>query len=277
MAVKRLRPLMIATIVLTLPLCPAVMAQADPAPSTPHIIGAPKLIVDNLDEAQAFFEVMFGMKEVRRYDGGDTFEESIVGFEEGARLALFAPKPEAEKPLEKSQYPVVLLYTPELDAVTKRLEEAGHPARQLGNGESGSFRITITRDPSGNAVELLSRPGKWEVGGSKLIVDDREKAEAFYAKIFGATAGQRYVTDAYDEVLMQFGQGPFLALFQPLAEKPLPKSQYPVTAIYTTDFDEVLKRIEAEGLGYRKLGETEPPRVIIAQDPAGNAIEIIRR
>jgi catechol 2,3-dioxygenase-like lactoylglutathione lyase family enzyme len=247
---------------------------------SPHTIGAAKLIVGDLQESQLFYERMFGMKEVRRYDYDlETFEETILGFGEGARLALFAPNPKAEAALEKSQFPVVLIYTPELEAVTSRIEAAGHPIRRLGSGEAGSFRIAITRDPSGNAVEIFARPGAYEVGGSKLIVDDRAKAEAFYAKIFGATPGQRFAAPGvYDEVLMQFGRGPFLALFQPLAEAPLPKSRFPLTAFYTSEFDSVLERIEREGLGYRTVKtQTEGLRIIIARDPAGNAIEIISR
>jgi hypothetical protein len=70
----------------------------------------------------------------------------------------------------------------------------------LDAAQSGPFKIAIARDPSGNAIELLARPGKWAVGGAKLIVSDRQKAEEFYAKIFNATPGQRYKTPAYDEV-----------------------------------------------------------------------------
>ena len=66
----------------------------------------------------------------------------------------------------------------ELDAVVERAEKAGHPIRRLATGASG-LQIAIAKDPSGNAVEILSRPGDYAVGGSKLIVDDRAEAEAF--------------------------------------------------------------------------------------------------
>jgi hypothetical protein len=51
-----------------------------------------------------------------------------------------------------------------------------------------------------------------------------------------------------------------------------------VVAIYTTDFDAVLQRVKEAGLGYRdvKTG-TANMTIVVAKDPAGNAIEIIKR
>jgi len=242
-------------------------------------IGAAKLIVDDLAKTQKFYEDLFGMKEVRRYDTNlDRYEETIMAFDTGARLALFAPNDKVELPLKKSQNPVVLIYTPEFDKVVEKLKTGELPHRLLQTGEGGP-RIVIARDPSDNAVEIYAREGAYEVGGSKLIVDDRAKAEAFYKKIFNAKSGQVFqAKGVYDEVLMGFATPTWLALFQPLAEASLPKSQFPVTAFYTSDFDNVLKRIEEEGYGYRDVAtQTEGLRIIIARDPAGNAIEIIRQ
>jgi hypothetical protein len=79
-------------------------------------------------------------------------------------------------------------------------------------------------------------------------------------------------------VLMNLGGGPFLALFQPLSEVPLPKSKYPVVAIYSLEFEAVLKRITDAGFGYRDVATSRPDlRIIVAKDPAGNSVEIIRR
>lgn len=241
----------------------------------PSTIGAAKLIIGDVKQNQAFYEQMFGMKEVNHYHAKDRYDEPIMGFEDGARLALFSPL--ADAPLKKSQYPVALLYTPDLDGVIARLQGAKYPVERLGAANAGTMQIAIARDPSGNAIELLARPGKWEVGGSKLIVDDRQKAEDFIVKIFGATAGRRYQTPGYDEVIMSLGAGPFLALFQPKAEAPLPKSPYPVVAIYTRDFDAVIKRVKEAGLGYREVTTSPDMKIIVAKDPAGNAIEIIER
>ena len=239
-------------------------------------IGAAKLIIGDVPKNKAYYEQMFGMREVDHFSDPALYDEPIMGFEDGARLALFSPK--AEAPIKKSVFPVALVYTPEWDALIRRLQDANYPVQKLDAAQSGNLEIAIARDPSGNALELLSRPGKWEVGGAKLIVDDRQKAEEFYKAVFGASPGRRYKTSTFDEVLMNLGGGPFLALFQPLAEAPLPKSRYPVVAIYTMEFDAVLKRVTDAGFGYREVATSRPElRIIVAKDPAGNAVEIIRR
>jgi catechol 2,3-dioxygenase-like lactoylglutathione lyase family enzyme len=251
-------------------------AQGADAPVPMNRIGAVKLIVGDVKENQTYFEHMFGMKEVDHYSDRALYDEPIMGFDEGAHLALFSPRQEPQ--LKRSAFPVALIYTPDLEGLLIRMQDAKYPARMLDAAQSGPFKIAIARDPSGNAIELLARPGKWAVGGAKLIVSDRQKAEEFYTKIFNATPGQRYKTPAYDEVVMNIGDGPFLALFQPLVEAPLPKSKYPVVAIYTSEFEAVVKRVTDAGLGYREVSAGRPDlRIVVATDPAGNAVEIIRR
>ena len=247
------------------------------APASPHTIGAAKLIIGDVAQNQQFYEQMFGMKEVAHYSAEGVYDEPIMGFEAGARLALFSPK--AEAPIKKSQFPVVLIYVPDFDAVTKRIAEAKHPIVHLPPAQSGPFRIAIARDPSGNAVEILARPNQpAAVGGSKLIVNDRQKAEDFYARVFGVKPIQRYKAPSYDEVLMGFGSEAWLALFEPKNEAPLPKSRFPVVAIYTPEFDQVLERVKAEGLDYRDVKTSNANmRIIVAQDPSGNAVEVISR
>lgn len=200
-----------------------------------------------------------------------------MGFGSGARLALFHPL--AEAPFPKPQAPQVLIYTPDFETLVNRIEAAQHPIRRLPASQAGTFKVAITRDPSGNAVEILARNDQAvAIGGSKLIVDDREKAEEFFTKVFDVKPIQRFKTAAYDEVLLGFGTGPWLALFEPKTEAPLPKSQFPLVAFYTTQFDTVLERIKELGFGYRELTTSTPNlRIVIAKDPAGNAIEIIRR
>jgi catechol 2,3-dioxygenase-like lactoylglutathione lyase family enzyme len=241
-----------------------------------HIVGAAKLIVEDANEAKTYYEQYFGMQEVSHYSAKDVYDEPIMGFVDGARLALFQPL--AEAPIKKSQFPVALVYTPDFETLVKRLEDAKEPVLRLPAAQAGPYKIAIARDPAGNAIEIFSRAGKLEVGGSKLIVSDRQKAEDFFTKVFGAKPGQRFQTPAYDEVLMNFGEGAFLALFQPKGEAPLPKSKYPVVAIYTKEFDTVLGRVKELALGYREVASSTPGRrIIIAQDPAGNAVEIIAR
>jgi catechol 2,3-dioxygenase-like lactoylglutathione lyase family enzyme len=251
-------------------------AHAADAPVPVNRIGAVKLIIGDVKENQTYFEHTFGMKEVDHYSDKALYDEPIMGFDEGAHLALFSPRQEPQ--LKKSAFPVALIYTPDLEGLVIRMRDAKYPVHMLDAAQSGPFKIAIAQDPSGNAIELLARPGKWAVGGAKLIVNDRQKAEEFYAKIFDATPGQRYKTPAYDEVLMSMGDGPFLALFQPLAEPPLPKSRYPVVAIYTSELEAVVKRVADAGFGYREVSVGRPDmRIVVATDPAGNAVEIIRR
>jgi hypothetical protein len=74
------------------------------------------------------------------------------------------------------------------------------------------------------------------------------------------------------------GDGPFLALFQPLAEPALAKSKYPVVAIYSAEFETVVRRLADLGVAYRDVPTSRPgQRIIVTTDPAGNAVEIIRR
>ena len=248
---------------------------ADVARATPHRIGSAKLIIGDVKATQQFYESMLGMKEVAHFSAKGVYDEPIMGFDAGAKLALFSPQ--AEPQLKKTQYPVALVYVPSLDPIAKKIEDAKHPLRRLPAAQSGAFRIAIVTDPSGNAIELLERAGQpIEVGGSKLIVNDRQKAEDFYAKTFGVKPIARYRTAAYDEVLLGFGPGAWLALFEPKNEAPLPKSQFPVVAIYTKDFDGVLGRIKELGLGYRDVKTTAlKSRIIVGKDPAGNAYEVI--
>jgi predicted enzyme related to lactoylglutathione lyase len=260
--------------------CCAEAAEQSPSTSnrsahSPHRIGSAKLIIGDVQKNQDFYESLFGMKEVAHFDAKGVYDEPIMGFDTGARLALFSPAVEPQ--LKKSQYPVALIYVPNLDSVAKKVEDAKHPLRWLPTSAASSMRIAIATDPSGNAIELLERANlPMEVGGSKLIVDNRQKAENFYATVFGVKPTARYQTSAYDEVLMSFGAGAWLALFEPKAEAPLPKSQYPVVAIYTKEFDAVLSRIQALGLGFREVKTTAlKARIIIAKDPSGNGVEVI--
>jgi catechol 2,3-dioxygenase-like lactoylglutathione lyase family enzyme len=159
----------------------------------------------------------------------------------------------------------------------KRIQDAKHPIQRLPTAASGPYRIAIARDPSGNAIEIFARDsGPYAVGGAKLIVADRQKAEDFFVQVFGVKPVQRFNTATYDEVLLGFNQG-FVALFQPKNEEALPKSQFPVVAIYTTEFDNVVERVKQIGLGYREIKGPNGSRIVIAKDPSGNGVEIIAR
>ena len=120
-----------------------------------------------------------------------------------------------------------------------------------------------------------------------MIIAGVEENQLYFEKMFGMKEIDHYSDAAYDEPIMGFedgahlaslGDGPFLALFQPLAEPPLAKSRYPVVAIYSSEFDAVVRRLTDLGLGYRDVPSSRPGlKIIVATDPAGNAIEIIRK
>ncbi len=106
-----------------------------------------------------------------------------------------------------------------------------------------------------------------------MIVDDLPTAEEFFVRIFGAEPGQRIETDTFDEVFMDVGEGMFVALFEPKGAGPQPKSDHPVVAIYSTEYDAVLERVKAGGLRVRERGD----RVLFADDPSGNVVEVVRQ
>ena len=244
-------------------------ASAPQPASSPHQVRTAKFTIDDVDTTKAFYEDLAGMTEVGRFFAVGRLVEPFMGFgEDGGRIGLLAYS--EKETIEKSPFPVAVIYTADLDALARRFEEAQYPLALLSGADTGGVRIAIASDPSGNAVEFVEREGMPAVGGSRLIVDDRQKAEEFFVRIFGVTPGLRFQTEAFDEVLMDFGEGMFVALFEPKGVAPLPKSRHPVVAIYTTEFDAVLQRVEAAGLGHEQIGT-----IILARDPAGNVVEVV--
>ncbi len=63
----------------------------------------------------------------------------------------------------------------------------------------------------------------------------------------------------------------FVALFEPKGVAPLPKSENPVVAIYSIEFDAVLKRVKASGLRVREWSAG----MFLASDPSGNVVEVV--
>ncbi|HEY5758277.1 MAG TPA: VOC family protein, partial [Steroidobacter sp.] len=228
-----------------------------------------KVIVNDMKVNQAFYQQNFGLKEVPREGAKGKYDEVILGFDTGARLALVSSP--NEQALAKSRYPVLLIYTPDFETIVKGLEDAKQPVRRLPQAQSGPYRIAIARDPSGNAVEILARQQSPAIGAAKLIVADRAKAEQFYVRVFGAKPLQYFNTPSYDEVLLGFNDG-VLALFQPKDEAPLPKSQFPVVSFRTTAIDPVRQQLEEA-----QLDSPEGAQSVVAKDPSDNVFEVIGR
>ena len=242
---------------------------------SPHAVRTTKFTVADVDKNTAFYEEMLGMTEVNRFaPEGGSLVEPFMGFGDAdQRVGLLAFK--QHETIEKSPYPVAVIYTGEFDALAARFEKAQYPLTLLPASDTGGVRIAIARDPSGNAIEIIDRAGAPGIAGSRLIVDNRQKEEEFFVRIFGETGvapGQRFETEAFDEVLMDFGEGMFVALFEPKGVAPLPKSEHPVVAIYTKEFDAVLQRVKAEGLGLREFGAG----MFLATAPSGNVVEVVR-
>jgi catechol 2,3-dioxygenase-like lactoylglutathione lyase family enzyme len=248
--------------------------EAAASASSPHSVRTTKFTIGDVDPNTAFYVEMLGMSEVNRFVAEGRLVEPFMGFgDPGQRIGLLSyTKKEA---IEKSPYPVSVIYTGEFDELVKRFEAAQYPLLLLPTSDTGGVRIAIATDPSGNAIEVIDRPGEPGVAGSRLIVDDRQKAEEFFLRVFGSGVkpGQRFETDAFDEVLLDFGEGMFVALFEPKGVAPLEKSDHPVVAIYTTEFDAVIERVKAEGHGYLEWR----PHVYFADDPSGNVVEIVRQ
>jgi catechol 2,3-dioxygenase-like lactoylglutathione lyase family enzyme len=249
--------------------------EATASESSPHAVRTTKFTVGDVDKNTAFYVEMLGMTEMNRYVAEGRLVEPLMGFgDAGQRIGLLSYT--EKEGLEKSPYPVTVIYAGEFDELVARFETAQYPLMLLPASDTGGVRIGIASDPSGNAIEIIDRPGAPGVAGSRLIVNDRQKAEDFFVRIFGSGVkpGQRFETEAFDEVLMDFGESMFVALFEPKGVAPLPKSTHPVVAIYTTELDAVIERVKAEGFGYT---EFRPGRVFMVNDPSGNVVEIVRQ
>ncbi len=247
-------------------------APASEPALSPHVVRTTKFTIGDVDKNTAFYEDLVGMTEMNRYVAEGRLVEPFMGFgEAGRRVGLLGYT--QQETTEKSPYPVAVLYIADFDELLTRFENAQYPLVLLSGSDTGGVRIAIARDPSGNAIEIVERAGAPTVGGSRLIVDDRQKAEEFFVRIFGVTPGQRFETETFDEVIMEFGDGMFVALFEPKGVAPLPKSEHPVVAIYTTELDAVIQRVMAEGFGHREFR----PGIFFVNDPSGNVVEIVRQ
>jgi catechol 2,3-dioxygenase-like lactoylglutathione lyase family enzyme len=242
-------------------------AQADTTPV--HTVATTKFTVEDAEISKAFYEEFLGMKEVRRFVDEGRIVEPFMGWTEDARIGLLDYN--EKETLQKTSAPVSAISLPDLDEVAARFEKAGKqfPIYDLGGG----VRLSIVKDPSGNAIEIVEVEGEPAVIGARLIVEDRAAAEEWFLEVFDVEPGNRIVTDSFDEVFLEMGGGMFLALYEPKDEAPLPKSNYPVVAIYTTDYDAVLERMKARGLYVRERGD----RIIFARDPSGNVVEVVRQ
>jgi len=259
------------TLVLTISaLALAADASAQGATS-PHTVTTTKFTIDDARISKTFYEDLVGLPELRRFVDEGRLIEPFMGWSENGRMGLLAST--EKETVQKSPYPISVVFLPDLDDVAARFGAAGKPFQEFSGEATSGVRLAMVTDPSGNVIELVEREGPPAVGGARLIVEDRAAAEEFFVRIFGAEPGDRIETDTFDEVFMDVGEGMFVALFEPKGVASLAKSENPVVAIYSTEFDTVLERVKAGGLRVRERSE----RMFLADDPSGNVVEVVRQ
>jgi predicted enzyme related to lactoylglutathione lyase len=269
MTIRHTRRLTLVFALVALTLSVGAAAQTNQA--SPHTVTTTKFTIDDVSISKTFYEDLVGLPELRRFVDEGRLVEPFMGWTENGRIGLLAYT--QKESVAKSPHPVSVVFLPDLDAVATRFEAAGEPFELYSGEATGGVRLAIVRDPSGNAIELVEREGPPAVGGARLIVEDRAAAEEFFVRIFGAEPGQRIETDTFDEVFMDVGEGMFVALFEPKGAGPQPKSENPVVAIYSTEFDVVLERVKAGGLRVRERSAG----MFLADDPSGNVVEVVRQ
>lgn len=234
-----------------------------------HTVTTTKFTVEDAEVSKAFYEDLLGIPELRRYVDEGRLVEPFMGWVEDGRIGLLDYS--EKETLTKSSAPVSAISVPDLEELAARFESAGKqfPIYDLGGGT----RLSIVNDPSGNAIEIVEVEGPPAVMGARLIVEDRAAAEEWFLEVFDVEPDNRIVTDNFDEVFLKMGGGLFFALYEPKDEPPLPKSNFPVVAIYSTDYDGVLERIKALGLYVRERGDG----LLFARDPSGNVVEVVRQ
>jgi len=249
--------------------------QADP-----HTVRTTKFTIKDVDESTSFYEDLIGMIEIDRFEADSGLVEPFMAFgDDGKRIGLL--RFDEYENIQKSKHPVSVVVVPSLDNIIRRFNEANYPittytgavSAGFGASEAGGVNTAIVHDPSGNGIELIETGGRATVAGARLIVSDRKEAEDFFVRIFDVTPGERIQTGTYDEVVLDFGDGMFVALFEPNDEPPLPKSEHPAVAIYSTEAEEVLERMNAEGVEIQEFGGF----IFLAKDPSGNVLEIVRQ
>ena len=234
-----------------------------------HTVTTTKFTVEDAEVSKAFYEDLLGIPELRRYVDEGRLVEPFMGWVEDGRIGLLDYS--EKETLKKSSAPVSAISVPDLEELAARFESAEKqfPIYDLGGGT----RLSIVNDPSGNAIEIVEVEGPPAVMGARLIVEDRAAAEEWFLEVFDVEPDNRIVTDNFDEVFLKMGGGLFFALYEPKDEPPLPKSNFPVVAIYSTDYDGVLERIKALGLYVRERGDG----LLFARDPSGNVVEVVRQ
>jgi lactoylglutathione lyase len=119
------------------------------------------LRVGDLDRAVKFYEDMFGMKEIRRWDApAGKFTNAFVGFgpEETDTILEFTYNYGVEKYDIGTAYGHIAIGVPDVYATCERLRAAGaRITREPGPVKHGTTIIAFLEDPDGYKIELVQR------------------------------------------------------------------------------------------------------------------------
>jgi lactoylglutathione lyase len=119
------------------------------------------LRVGDLDRAVKFYEDMFGMKEIRRWDApAGKFTNAFVGFgsEETDTVLEFTYNYGVEAYEIGTAYGHIAIGVPDVYATCERLRAAGAKiTREPGPVKHGTTVIAFLEDPDGYKIELVQR------------------------------------------------------------------------------------------------------------------------
>ncbi len=119
------------------------------------------LRVGDLDRSIKFYEDMFGMKEIRRWDAPEgKFTNAFVGYggEDTDTVLEFTYNYGVEKYDLGTAYGHIAIGVPDVAATCERLRAAGAKiTREAGPVKHGTTIIAFLEDPDGYKIELVQR------------------------------------------------------------------------------------------------------------------------
>ena len=89
---------------------------------SPHTVTTTKFTIDDVNISKTFYEDLVGMPELRRFVAEGRLVEPFMGWTENGRMGLLAYT--EKEAVEKSSYPVSVVFLPDLDEVAARFEAA---------------------------------------------------------------------------------------------------------------------------------------------------------
>ena len=91
--------------------------------ASPHTVTTTKFTIDDVSISKTFYEDLVGLPELRRFVDEGRLVEPFMGWTENGRMGLLAYI--EKEAVEKSPYPVSIVFLPDLDEVAARFHAAG--------------------------------------------------------------------------------------------------------------------------------------------------------